>query len=670
MLLASAFVTILNVAPAKAVYPPITLYLVGNTAPGPGYYGGYVPICDLIKTSLKNILNIDVQIVRYDTATWESIIWTLPNVYHNGSYGRGGGKDGWDLTIFEWWVNPNNYLWVDEMAYSYNLLPQGWNIMSYNDSRADVLYNRAQTTLDPVKHKQYMWKWQEEWMSNPPSLPLYYEDTYTARSSFVNNYDETSWLYDISQLNINVTKFNEVAPAARKAIGSDTLIYAIVEKVQNAFPLVVWTYTEEAVNVLTRGMLYLNSRENLAYPSSGKYIVKPNIATKIPTASDWTQFTDTDGKSKWKVRIPIKSGLLWTDGVEFNATDVAYTYNTMLKIPDFTAYGDYNFMLDRAEVVDRYTVDFVYKPGMGPDYDFAGYNAHGWGLAMLPEHQMRGWTDYANWAHTAWNGAQGVKPVSQGGTGLEQLGPYYVSAYSANQYIEMTKVPGYASTLGWTGTLPTKWILKFIPDDGTRILALDNVEVDMIEYPIADVATWQAMIPQPQHRVSIYNYPASHVLWFNNRNTILSNKYVRLAIAHAIPYPNIFNVLPAWGVEQAYPGKTFVTPWHDSFDTSLGNYIYDPAKAQMYMDMYWNSKVGVDPATYPGPFGDHNLNGYVDLLDYPVWVNNRGKTPGQWPSYPMNTIDPDNNNDGAVDILDFPYWSARVGQRYPYAGAW
>jgi hypothetical protein len=192
----------------------------------------------------------------------------------------------------------------------------------------------------------------------------------------------------------------------------------------------------------------------------------------------------------------------------------------------------------------------------------------------------------------------------------------------------------------------------------------------MIEYPIADVATWQAMIPQPQHRVSIYNYPASHVLWFNNRNTILSNKYVRLAIAHAIPYPNIFNVLPAWGVEQAYPGKTFVTPWHDSFDTSLGNYIYDPAKAQMYMDMYWNSKVGVDPATYPGPFGDHNLNGYVDLLDYPVWVNNRGKTPGQWPSYPMNTIDPDNNNDGAVDILDFPYWSARVGQRYPYAGAW
>jgi ABC-type transport system substrate-binding protein len=670
MLLASAFVTGLDVLPAKAPYPSITLYMVANTANGPGYYGGYVPIRDAIKTHLLDVLNIDMQIVTYDPTAWESIIWALPKCYQNGSAGRGGGKDGWDLSIFEWWVNPNNYLWIDEMAYSKNLLPNGWNIMSYNDSRADTLYNKAQTTLDPAKHKTYMWKWQEEWMHNPPSLPLYYEDTYTARSSWVDNYDETSWLYDLSQLDINETKFNEVAPQARKNIGSDTLLYAIVEKVQNAFPLVVWTYTEEQINVMTRGMLYLNSRENLAYPSSGKYIVKPNIATKIPTASDWREITDTDLKKKWVVRIPIVHGLTWTDGVEFNATDVAFSYNTMIKIPAFTAYGDYCFLLDRAEAVDRYTVDFIYKPGMGPDYDFAGYNAHGWGLCMLPEHQMRSWTDYDKWAQTQWNGAQGVIPVSKGGTGLEQLGPYYINAYSSNQYIEMTKIPGYGSTLGWGNTLPTKCILKFVPDDGTRILALDNCEVDMIEYPIADVATWTAMMPQPQHRVSTYSYPASHVLWINNRNKILSNKYVRLAIAYAIPYDDIFAMLPAWGVETPYPGKTFVTPWHDTFNTAIGNYVYDPAKAQMYMDMYWNSQVGVDPVTHLGPFGDHNLDGAVDMFDYPVWVDNRGKTPAQWPWSPMNGIDPDNDNNGAVDILDFPYWASRVGQRYPYAGAW
>ncbi len=668
--LAGGLVTGLNIPSAKAQYPSVTLYMVVNNTYGPGYYGGYVPIRDLIKTSLLDVLNINVEIVPYDSVQWESIIWTLPKCYQNGSAGRGEGKDGWDLTIFEWWVNPSNYLWIDEMAYSYNLLPQGWNIMSYNDSRADTLYNKAQTTLNPAAHKAYMDKWQEQWMHNPPSIPLYYEDTYTARSSWVENYDETSWLYDLSQLDINETTFDLYAPSARKTIGSDTLIYAIVEKVQNAFPLVVWTYTEEQINVMTRGLLYLNSRENLAYPSSGDFIIKPNIATKIPTASDWREEMDTDGQKKWVVRIPIKPGLYWTDGVEFNATDVAFTYNTMIKIPDFTAYGDYSFLLNRTEVVDRYTVDFWYKPGMGPDYDFAGYNAHGWGLCMLPEHQMRGWTDYEHWSTTQWNNDLIPASKKAGAKGLEQLGPYYVSAYSPNQYITMTKIPEYCSTLGWASTLPTTVTLKFIPDDGTRILALDNCEVDMVEYPIADIPTWEGMIGQPQHRVSIYSYPASHVFWMNNRNRYLSNKYFKLAIAHAIPYDDIFAVLPAWGVVNAYPGKTFVTPWHDTFNTALGNYVYDPAKAHMYMDMYWNSQVGVDPVTHPGPFGDHDLNGVVDMLDYPLWVKNRGKTPAQWPWYPMNQVDPDNDNDGDVDYADFTYWSTRTGTRYPYAGAW
>jgi ABC-type transport system substrate-binding protein len=663
-----------NVQPAKAPYPVVDLWFVGNPDDVPGYYGGYTSIISLIKPELLNLLNINLHEYRPDSATWEYTIWYLPTCYQNGSYPPGNGKAGWDMTMFEWWVNPSNYLWIDEMAYSYNTLPQGWNIMSYNDSRADVLYNRAQTTLDPVKHKQYMWKWQEEWMSNPPSLPIYYEDTYTARSAFVDNYDETSWLYDLSLLDINETKFAEVATPTREAIGSDTLLYAIVEKVQNSFPLVVWTYTEEQINVMTRGLLYRCSRENLAYPSSGDFIVEPNIATKIPTASDWREITDTDLQKKWVVRIPIKPGLYWTDGVEFNATDVAFTYNTMIQIPDFTAYGDYNFMIDRAEVVDEYTVDMIYKPGMGPDYDFAGYNAHGWGLCMLPEHQMRGWTDYEDWANTAWNRAStGVIPESQGGTGLEQLGPYYVSDYSQNNFIEMTKIPEYCSTLGWADTLPTTVLLTFIPDDGERILALDNMEVDMVEYPIAPHTTWEAMMSQPEHRVSVYSYPASHVLWFNNRNKYLSNKYFRLAIAYAIPYDDIFAMLPDWsGVVNAYPGKTFVTPWHDTFNTELGNYVYDPAKAQMYMDMYWNSQPihNPYPPALPGPFGDHNLNGLVDMLDYPVWVNNIGKTPSQWPWAPMNGIDPDNDNNGVVNTLDLPSWSARVGRRYPYAGAW
>jgi len=145
---------------------------------------------------------------------------------------------------------------------------------------------------------------------------------------------------------------------------------------------------------------------------------------------------------------------------------------------------------------------------------------------------------------------------------------------------------------------------------------------------------------------------------------------VRLAMAYAIPYPKIFNdILPGWGVKVAYPGKTMVLPWQDTFDTALGNYVYDINKAKMYMDMYRNSLVDGDYTK--APLGDHDFSGFVDLGDYPVWVNNLGKYTYELPWWPTNPVDPDNDNDGRVRLADLvPYWSENVGKYYPYVGAW
>jgi len=673
MLLVSVFVTGAMVSPVKA-QAPIIMWIVTTTQPGPGYYGGYHDIVKLLQIEFAKI-GIDLKWAQYDIYTWEKEIWEEPTWDQNGTcWGDPNthsiGKDGWDFTIFEWWLNPCSYIWLDEQAYSWATIPTGWNIESYNDTRIDYLWQKAQTTLDPAKHKQYMWKCQEEWMHNPECIPIYYADTYTARASYVDNYDETSWLYDLSQFDINEAKFDEVTSdpkfSTRRAIGNNTLLYAIAEPIWNDFSLITWTYTEEAMNVLKTSTLYRNSRENLAYPSSGKYLIKPNLATKIPDATDWRKITE-GGKDKWVVRIPIKQGLTWTDGVEFNATDVAFTYNTIITLPDATAYGDFNFLLDRVVAVDRYTVDFVYKPGMGPDYDFAGYNAHGWGLAMLPWHQLKN-DDLTNWKTALWN--KDVIPVSSGGHGLECLGPYVpVDWKPPYSWVRFKLRPQFVSTMGWANTLPEYWYMSYIPDDTTRMSSLKTLEVDMIEYPIADRAVWEGMMSWPSHRVSVYNYPASHPLWIQHRNTILSNRYVRLAIAHAIPYPQIFTqILPGWGVKTPYPGKTFVIPWHETFDTELGNYVYDIDKANMYMDMYRKSLVGA--GSNVGPLGDHDFSGFVDMLDYPIWVSNIGKSVAQFPWWPSNPVDPDNNNDNFVDLDDIILWGGHVGDSYPFYGAW
>ncbi len=253
---------------------------------------------------------------------------------------------------------------------------------------------------------------------------------------------------------------------------------------------------------------------------------------------------------------------------------------------------------------------------------------------------------------------------------MEVLGPYVPTAYTAGVSLEFEKRLDYVNALGWSPTIPNRFIMKFIPDASTRFIALQNLEADFIEYPTAPLADWNNMIGWATHRVYSFLYPAAHTLWIQHRNKILSNRYVRLAIAHAIPYDTIFNnILPGWGVQNAYRGKTtMVLPGHDSFHPTLGHYEYNITKAQMYMDMWRYSEVGADYTK--APLGDHDFSGFVEMIDYPIWVNTLGNYTYELPWYPSNPVDPDNDNSGRVLLPDITYWATNVGKRYPYSGGW
>jgi ABC-type transport system substrate-binding protein len=602
------------------VTEPITMHIVTTQNEGPGYYGAYYPIIQAIIPELAKI-NI--------TLVWD----TIPNEYNwykfiwENNWNKTGSEGGWDFTTCEWWLNPTSYIWMDELVYSWNNPPRGYNIMSWNNSKTDYLWQKAQTTLDPNVHKQYMWLWQEEVMHDPPVIPMYYADQWTARGAYVDGFDEVAWMYDISHLDINETIFNSPAiPQTRKDVGSNTIIWAAVEPIWNYFPLAVDSYTEEQLETLKQGMLYGTTRDKMTFPTSGGYHVKTNIATKVPDASDWRLDTDWDGQQQWVVRIPIVQGLTWTDGVPFNATDVAFSYNTMLNpaVKGF-AYGDYWFLLDHVNATDQYHVDFWYKPGMGPDYDFAGYNAHAWGISMLPWHQLKN-EDMTTWSNAEWNNDPRPKsdPFHLGGNpkGLECLGPYVpiTKLEPSTSSIKLRLRPEFISALGYANTLPQYFELVINNDDTSRWNGLNSLAYDLIEYPTKPKADWIGMNGTGKHKVYVFHYPAMHPLWMNLRNPILSNRYVRLAIAYAIPYPKIFNdILPGWGVETAYPGKTYILPIQDAFDTSLGNYEYNITKAQMYMNMWRYSQSGKQPYT-KGPVGDHDFSGYVEIADFPLWA--------------------------------------------------
>ena len=182
---------------------PITLKIVTTQNPGPGYYGAYYPIIQAIIPELAKInITLEWQTIPNEY-NWYYFIWEDPSL-------PTGAEGGWDFTTCEWWLNPTSYIWMDELVYSWNVPPNGYNIMSWNNSKIDYLWNKAQTQLpDQVDaHRQYMWLWQEEVMHDPPVIPLYYADQLTARSAFVDGFDEVAWVYDMSHLDINETIFN------------------------------------------------------------------------------------------------------------------------------------------------------------------------------------------------------------------------------------------------------------------------------------------------------------------------------------------------------------------------------------------------------------------------------------------------------------------------------
>ncbi len=86
------------------------------------------------------------------------------------------------------------------------------------------------------------------------------------------------------------------------------------------------------------------------------------------------------------------------------------------------------------------------------------------------------------------------------------------------------------------------------------------------------------------------------------------------------------------------------------------------------MDIWRYSQEGTDYTK--GPLGDHDFSGFVEMIDYPIWVINLGKNASDLPWWPSNNIDPDNDNNGRVLLQDITHWATNVGKRYPHKSAW
>jgi ABC-type transport system substrate-binding protein len=377
----------------------------------------------------------------------------------------------------------------------------------------------------------------------------------------------------------------------------------------------------------------------------------------------------------------------------FNATDVKFTFDCALTLEvGATGMGDYAYVIDRVEVVplnqsdggiwcpyteqyiNQSAIDFILK-FQHPDFTSVVANDWGGGSIIPWTSELQGLLE-SNPGHLSSHKSHGQWKDMHPGTG-----PFIVTYHQQDTYIKLERNDLYWGYGEGYGPYVSTVYLKWVPDAATRLLQIQNNDIDIGEYPIASVSEYQDMIDNYDNlNVFEYNYPASNGVWFNFNNPYLSNRYVRQAFAHAIPYDYIVSqILPGWGISTGYPGKTYIMPVHyyegePLFNTALLPYEYDIAKAAEYLKMWLYAQPAYAPNGSPelwtqGPVGDANLDGVVNFDDFFVWVRSRGPTSAlTW--LPGCDIDPDFDNDAYVAHPDdYDLWWANWGNEYPFAGA-
>lgn len=192
--------------------------------------------------------------------------------------------------------------------------------------------------------------------------------------------------------------------------------------------------------------LNMNVYEPLIYLGAD-YTLKPGLATS------WEQTNPTT----W--RFHLRQGVKWHDGTAFSADDVVYTWGTRQK--QGATLSTVASTLDHVTKIDDFTVDFITT---APNYRLSQQIVHPEGAIVQV----------------------GKNFDSSPAIGT---GPFKVVDYTPQQSADFLRWDGY-----WGQKAQVAGInLRFIPDDQTRIQALQSGQVDfIIGVPALSVAPLQA----------------------------------------------------------------------------------------------------------------------------------------------------------------------------------
>jgi len=596
---------------------------------------GYWDIASAFKAELAKI-GINVELQYMDAGTYYDVVW---DVGWNKTWDDGG----WDMDFSSFWWMPTDLVWY-EGCYSWAAHPPyGWNYFGWHNDEADKQLRLCMSTLDPGLRKEYIWKWQAEAMRDPPHITIYYPTWYEIRDADLEGWDWIRWWWDTDDLKFTGTTLTD----------NVTLNYGTVEDLLTLNPLFTLSIGSETFTDQVFDMLMKTS----CYPNGTAYL-KPSLAREPPVYAP-------DGMS---ATVYLRENVTWHDGWKFNATDVKFTFDAVIDPNTWcSGYGDFAPVIDWTEIVDEFTVKFHFKE---PAPHFDTLLADDYGALIVPEHVLRD-VPHKNWRSHSTNTE----------TPMVGTGRWNFSEWRRDEYWLVTANKDY-----FLGEPLIDQIYNYIiTDPSVGLMAIQNHQIDFGD-------CWTATMDQIMEinatdstlKVTEEKVPTIQFFGFNLHHPILSNRYVRLAIAYAIPYEHIINdLLPnlaGSGIRATGP----VNPVQgDFYNTKLIPFDYDLDIAKKYLDMWYYSlpeNTGTpNPEPPPpynpdtslvakGPVGDGDFSGLVEMADFVIWADRivyGQPTPDTWPFISGRPIDPDYDNTGEVRLTDYYRWRETMGTTYP-----
>jgi peptide/nickel transport system substrate-binding protein len=251
----------------------------------------------------------------------------------------------------------------------------------------------------------------------------------------------------------------------------------------------------------------------------------------------------------------LRKGVLFHNGRELTAEDVAYTFRSLID-PTFRGRTGAYTIVRSVDIVDPYTVAFHLKTP----------------FASFPVNLVMGIVQKGSGA------ANARAPIG--------TGPYRLVTFAPDDRTVLQRFDGYFAGPAKNAGV----VLKVVPDDTMRGLELRKGTVDLV---VNDVVPDIVHQMQREGTLRIAQGPGSDYAYIalNLADPILSHADVRQALGFAIDRDAIVTYLRRGF---ASPAVGIIPPMSWAFERNVFDFRYDPAEA----------KRRLDAAGFPDPDGD------------------------------------------------------------------